>query len=341
MTNLWGIPSSQAQEGFILARVIEEQKTNYQLAVEDQILLGQLAGKFLRTDLDRLDRPVVGDWVEVRPLWNEGKAVIQNITDRKSLLHRKASGQEQVVQPLAANVDKVFIVTSLNRDYNEKRLDRYFTIVRESGATPIVLLTKKDLQPQESEEKALYLKEKYQVECIPICSLTGDGITQLHNWLITGETSVFVGSSGVGKSTLVNALLGEQIQTIGEIRENDDRGRHTTTSRRMLRLPSGALVIDTPGMREIQLDSSHESGLDFSGLETLALHCKFSNCQHETEPGCAIKKALAEGSVSEEEYESFLKLRKEIAYQARKGNKALAAEEKKKWKAISKSLRKK
>lgn len=334
----WGLETTfDVPAGLVLARVIEEQRTNYRLITEDGILVGQLAGKLLRSTIERMDRPTIGDWVAVKPLWSEAKAVIQMVLPRKSLLHRKAAGDEPYSQALAANVDLVFVVTSLNRDFNEKRLDRYFAIIHDSGAKAVLLLTKNDLEPG-SDEMAKKMTEKYGIPCLSMSSITGNGIDAVTSLLKKGETSVFVGSSGVGKSTLVNALLGREEQTVGEVRESDDRGRHTTTFRRLIPVPSGALVIDTPGMREIQLDSAHATALEsFSQVDDLAKNCKFTNCNHDSEPGCAVKKALEEGVLDAATLESFSKLRRELAFQDRKVNKEAASKEKQKWKSISKA----
>lgn len=320
----------------IYARIIEEQRTSYKLVTEQGVLLGQLAGKFLHPRVSRLDRPVVGDWVIARPMWNEAKAVIQNICPRRSLLKRKAAGEDESIQPLAANVDLTFIVTSMNRDFNPKRLDRYLTITHGSGSKAAILLTKSDLEPG-STAMAQKLAADHNVPCLALSPLTGEGVDQVSRLLVARQTVVFVGSSGVGKSTLVNALLGQMEMETAAVREDDDRGRHTTTFRRLIPLPGSALLIDTPGLREIQLDASQEAGLEesFASIEEFAAHCKFSNCTHESEPGCSVKAALAAGHMEQAQYESYVKLKKEIAHQARKADKALAAGEKDKWKKLT------
>ena len=312
----WGLRPEFEQAlapGELIARVVEEQKTRYLVAAEEGILRGQLAGKLLRPSVDRLERPVVGDWVAIRPLQGESKAVILRVLPRASILRRKAAGETEAIQPLAANVDLTFIVTSLNREFNEKRLHRYLTVAQEAGTRTAVLLTKIDLAP-ESTSNARALSEKYGVPCVPVCALSGEGLANLGALWSCGETAVFVGSSGVGKSTLVNALLGRLEQETAAVRDDDDRGRHTTTSRRLLLLPNGALVIDTPGLREIQLDAGHAEGLEksFAAITELARGCRFANCAHETEPGCAVKAALARGELEEEQYASYLKLRRDL-----------------------------
>lgn len=340
MLEAWGFHPGFAHplaEGEIYARVVEEQKTQFRVICQEGEWAAILAGKLLHPGVKRLDRPVVGDWVAARPLPGEKKAVIQRVLPRASLLKRKAAGETEAVQPIGANVNLTVIVTSLNQEFNEKRLQRYLTVAEESGSKAAVVLTKKDLKP-ESEETAALLSSKYGVPCFALCSLTGEGLEQVRALLLPGETSIFVGSSGVGKSTLVNRLLGREEQETQSVREDDDRGRHTTTSRRLLPLPSGALVIDTPGMREIQLEADHSEGLDlaFGQIERLAAGCKFHNCRHESEPGCSVKEALSSGELSSADHESYLKLQRELAHQARKTDKAAAAEEKKKWKTISK-----
>lgn len=322
------------------ARVVEEQKTYYQLITEHGELQAQLAGKLLHPSVGRLERPVVGDWVAARLMLGERKAVIQKVLPRFSLLRRKAAGETEAIQPIGANVELTVIVTSLNREFNEKRLQRYLTIAQESGSRAAVLLTKKDLSP-ESDATAGLLAAKYNVPCFAICSLSGDGMKEAIALLRPRETAIFVGSSGVGKSTLVNQLLGRDLLLTAAIREDDARGRHTTTSRRLITLPSGALVIDTPGMREIQLEAEHSEGMDlaFGQIEALATGCKFGNCAHESEPGCAVKAALEAGTISAEDHASYLKLQKELAHQARKADKGLASAEKQKWKTINKAQR--
>ncbi|RZA09400.1 MAG: ribosome small subunit-dependent GTPase A [Proteobacteria bacterium] len=333
----WGLTpyfSEELKEGEILARVVEEQKTLYRVVSERGVLTAQLKGNLLHPSVDRLSRPVVGDWVVARPLWNEEKCVIQRVAARFSLLKRKAAGEDESIQPLAANVNCTFIVTSMNRDFNPKRLDRYLTIAFESGSRAAVLLTKSDLEPG-SNGLALELAAKHNVPCLALSALSGEGLDPLRALLIPKETVVFVGSSGVGKSTLVNALLGREEQGTAAVREEDDRGRHTTTARRLIALSTGALVIDTPGLREIQLGADQDTGLEgaFAKIETLALGCRFTNCQHGTEPGCAVKAALKSGVVDAAQFESFKKLKLEVSGDAKKLEAKALGEQKRDWRS--------
>ncbi len=339
----WGLRPEflfEPSEDEILARVIEEQKTVFTLATEKGILRAQLAGKLLHPTVDRLERPLVGDWVRAKPLWSEQKAIIHAVQPRFSLLKRKAAGETMAIQPLAANVDLVFIVSSLNRDFNPKRIDRYLTIAHSSGAKAAVLLTKADLEDK-AEIVAAELEERVKVPCIPLSIFADTGRERLRELLIPLSTVVFVGSSGVGKSTLVNQLLEREEQDVASIREDDDRGRHTTTSRKLIPMKNGCLLIDTPGLREIQLDSDHSEGLEtFEDIETFAKECKFHNCGHQSEPGCRVKLALTNGEISAESFDSYQKILKEISFQERKQSKALQSEEKKKWKKVSKDAKK-
>lgn len=322
-----------------VGRVIVEHKHMYRISDGNTEYLGELTGKFRFEATSRNDYPAVGDFVLFSKLDN-GKALIHEVLPRSSSFARQAAGLKTEEQIIATNIDYVFIVNALNDDFNIRRLERYLTLAYESGASPIFIFTKKDLC--ENIEIKLHEAEKiaFGVPMFAISSIEREGIEELQPYLKKGDTITLVGSSGVGKSTLLNTLMGVEIQKTQEIRNNDDKGKHTTTHRELFSLPNGALIIDTPGMRELQLWSSGESiSTVFQDIDELVSQCKFTDCSHNNEPGCAIKKALENGSLENERYESYKKLQKEIAYHLRKQDVHLMRAEKEKWKKIKKSLK--
>src|SRR5258708_1147555 len=259
----------------------------------------------------RIDFPAVGDWVSIKVRPAEQKATLQTILPRKSKLSRKSSGQDSDEQLLAANLDTVFIVTSLNKDFNSRRLERYLAMVSDSGAAPVVLLSKADLS---SSSDALLSDAQAAAggnPVLPVSAMTGVGLDLLIPYLKKGKTVAVIGSSGVGKSTLINRLLGSEHQKVQEIREGDDRGRHTTTSRRLIPLPQGGLLIDTPGMRELQLWESQGVDDTFNDILALIDACRFRDCKHGTDAGCAVQAAITDGSLLKDRYANYLQLGKE------------------------------
>jgi ribosome biogenesis GTPase len=240
---------------------------------------------------------------------------------------------------LAANLDVVFIVSSLNEDLNLRRLERYLTLAWESGATPVILLTKADLHPDPDAAAAEVGTIAYGVPVHPLSARTGAGVAAVREHLLPGVTAALLGSSGVGKSTLVNTLTGEELLATQAIRD-DGRGRHTTTRRELVVLPGGGLVIDTPGLRELQLWEADE-GLEeaFEDVAELAAQCRFSDCAHETEPGCAIQAALEDGRLTHERWESYVKLQRELEHLERRLDKRAQAEEKRRWRAVNVEMR--
>lgn len=271
----------------------------------------------LRDVTDRLERPSVGDWVTYR---SEGEsAVIQSVLPRRTVFVRRAAGERDIPQIIAANVERVFIVSSLNREFNPRRLERYVAATFAAGASPYLVLNKADLDGPDSYLDALPAALR-ALPCVVTCALTGEGVDGLRDALEPGVTVAFVGSSGVGKSSLVNALLGAERFATADVRDTDDRGRHTTRNRTLLPLPTGAILIDTPGMRELKLWLDRDQLAEaFADVEEVASDCRFRNCTHSGEPGCAVEVAVAEGALSAARVASYLKLLTEPTEPARRG----------------------
>lgn len=318
-----------AQSGCIPARVSVEYRELYH--VESQIGEGtaQVSGRLRYTAAGRADYPAVGDWVALEPPAGDGRGVIHAVIPRANHFSRKMPGREHDEQIVAANLDTVFLVTSLNRDLNPRRLERHLAAVASRGVQPVLILTKLDVCPEAESAIAPIRALAGAIPIHPISALTGVGMAELGVYLQPGKTVAMIGSSGVGKSTLLNRLLGADWQSVAAIRVKDDRGRHTTTHREMVHLPMGGLLIDNPGMREFQLWDA-ESGVEqtFEDIQSLAAECYFPDCRHEQEPRCAVKAALAAGELDPGRLESFRKLQREAAYEESRENPALARERK-------------
>jgi ribosome biogenesis GTPase len=302
-------------EGLFLARVTEQHRDLYKVACEMGELQAGVSGNFIYRANDNSDFPAVGDWVMIdRTDDSGGNAVIHHILRRKSVFERKAAGTGNSIQVVAANIDIVFICMSLNADFNLRRIERYLSVAWDSMATPVIVLTKADLCDDLDARLAELAKVSVGTDVVVSSSRQDGGYEEVRSFIKEGKTVAFLGSSGVGKSTLINRLMGREVMHTKEIREDDDKGRHTTTHRQLIVLPGGGIVIDTPGMRELQLDSANLSRA-FEDVGKLAERCRYRDCSHTTEPGCAVREAIEAGELPEDRLESFRKLQKEIGYE--------------------------
>jgi ribosome biogenesis GTPase len=319
------------------ARVVREHRERYTLIGEDGEVSARVSGKMIHTADCRADFPAVGDWVCYSGSPDQGEAVIHAILPRKSKFSRKvplARTEEQVV---AANVDTVFIVSALDRDLNPRRIERYVTLAWESGAGPVILLNKADLCRDIEAWLSAIDAVAQTLPVLVVSALKGEGLDGVRSLVERGKTAAFLGSSGVGKSSLINRLLGEALLDVGEVRRGDGKGRHITTTRQLVVLPSGGMIIDTPGMREIQLWGDQGSlGGSFEDIEDLARRCRFRDCRHRSEPGCAVKEAIADGSLDEGRLTSYVKLQRELESLALRRDQRARLHEKSKWKKIAK-----
>lgn len=295
-----------------LARIISESQGIYRLVTESGEYLGEVSGKF-RFEAKSSDFPAVGDFVMVDRTDNKtGNLIIHKVLTRKSIFERKDPGSEHISQILASNIDFVFLCMSLNNNYSLNRLERYMSVAWNSGAVPVIILTKSDLCNNLTDILKEVSDTAPAVDIITTCRDDKDTVNKLLSYLKPGVTASFIGSSGVGKSTLINLLLGKDTLSTSGIRD-DDKGRHTTTRRELLVLPQGGVVIDTPGIRELGLDTVDLSK-SFADIESLIGNCKFRNCTHTSEPGCAILEAIESGKLDERRFENYKKIEREAKY---------------------------
>lgn len=331
--------ASYQGQGYLAARVALEHKNAYILYSEVGELSAKITGKLRYRASGLQDFPAVGDWVVIST-HDEKTATIHRVLPRKSKFSRKMAGAETEEQVVATNVDTVFLVSGLDGDFNLRRIERYLVMTWDSGANPVIILNKADLC--EDVEQQIWDVEEIAplVPIVTLSAISNQGLDALTDYLQPGQTVALLGSSGVGKSTIANQLIGTSVQKVQTVRQGDDRGRHTTTNRQLLPLPSGAMLIDTPGMREIQIWAGDEGLQDaFGDIETLARRCHFRDCQHDREPGCAVRQALADGTLHKKRFSSYQKLQKELHYLSVRQDKKAALVEKEKWKQIHKAIR--
>ncbi|MCE5306892.1 MAG: ribosome small subunit-dependent GTPase A [Acidobacteriales bacterium] len=337
--SVYGAFSSYARQQMVLARVAIAQRDLYYLYSEDGPIHAQPSGRLYYRTPDHSSLPVTGDWVAARIVGPE-QALVEAVLPRRTCLSRRAAGRRDEEQSLAANVDVVFLVCGLDGDFNLRRLERYLALVATSGASPVVVLNKADLCADLAGRIAETAAIARRVPVVAASTLDPQGLDDLHRFLTPGVTVALLGSSGVGKSTIVNHMLGEERFRTNEVRMWDSRGRHTTVRRELTPLPHTGALIDTPGMRELQLWAGTES-IDavFDDITAIAENCRFRDCSHSGEPGCAVAAALEGGQVHTDRWASFQKLRAEAEWHAAMADPLAALERKRKWKAIHKQAR--
>jgi len=327
-------------QDFTPARITRQNRLDYLVVGEQGELACEISGRFRHDAEGQGGFPTVGDWVAVSARPQEGKATIHALLPRSSAFLRKVAGQLTEEQVVAANIDTVFIVCGLDGNFNLRRIERYLLLAWDSGAVPVILLNKADLCPAAEERQSQVEAIALGVAIHTVSATQRQGLDALHQHIRPGRTAAFLGSSGVGKSTIINSLLGVERLQVGAVREDDSRGRHVTTHRELIILPGGGIVIDTPGMREIQVWGDEE-GLRqaFDDIEAIAAECRFGDCRHLREPGCAVRAALDDGSLDAGRFQNFLKLQKELRYLAARQAMKASAIEKDRWRKISQYAR--
>ncbi len=326
------------------ARISEGHKGLYNIIGTDGEYLAEISGKMRYCTLNYGDFPAVGDWVAAKLYPEEKKAIIHGMLERKNRLSRKAvlSGRKSDTQGkveeqvLAANIDTVFLVNGLDNDFSLRRIERYMTTVYDSGMNPVIIINKTDLVTNPWDYVNQISTIAFGVPVIPVCGLNSSGLDDLKRYVRQGNTIVFLGSSGVGKSTIINRLFGEDRQRINSVRESDHKGRHTTTSRELMILPDGGILIDTPGMKEFQpWKGKEDTARSFEDIEAIALRCRFKNCTHESEPDCAVQEAIRHGNLDPGRYKNYTRMKREARYLETRMEVSAQLAEKRRWKDIA------
>ena len=328
-------------DGLLAGRVALEHTHIYRVMSEGGEILARVSGRLRHEASSRADFPSVGDWVAIEPAKRGGDARIVAILPRHSRFSRRAAGDPTEEQVVAANIDTVFLVAGLDGDFNPRRIERYLLVATESGAAPVIVLNKADVV---EDAAAMADAVRALAGAAPVhtvsCRVPG-AVEVLRQYLGPGATGALLGSSGVGKSTIVNRLIGHDLLKTQDVRESDSRGRHTSTARQLVLLPESGVLIDTPGMRELQLwDSGENMGGAFGDIEALAGACRFRDCRHLQEPGCAVRAAVTGGTLSAGRIESYHKLQAEAAHQSRQIDQRAQIQEKRRWKSATKALNK-
>jgi ribosome biogenesis GTPase len=335
---LW---SEGVRDGCVPARVVSQQRGLWRVVGDFEECWAEPSGKFRKESETGGDWPAVGDWVSVELRAEKQNALIQGVLTRRSRFVRKVAGKQVAEQVIVANIDVALVVAALDGDFNARRIERYLAQCWESGAHPAIVLNKADECAESGQLLAEIEGIAMGAPVFLVSAKTGEGLDALEASFRKGQTIVLLGSSGVGKSTLVNRLLQEERQTTHAVRESDSRGRHTTTSRELFVMPSGAMIIDTPGLRELQLWNAAE-GLTqtFGDVDELASQCRFTNCQHQQEPGCAVQAAIGASILDADRLESWRKLQREQEFLARKVDPEIGAAQKKRIKISMRQVRK-